>query len=216
MTSVLSEDILEEILNTGKEEVLYHTLKLPRHTEQEIEKALNTLVEHGFVHLNNRMVRLTGKGAEKAAQVARKHAVLETFLTDVLGKQPEAASKEACILEHNISTETIERLDSFLDQRKPDTASSEKISYTNHNNLTRKNPIVPLSECPEGSLLHVSMIRCFAKHSRLIDLGVIPGELITLRRKLVNNAVVITVKGCDIALSPEVSANIMVERCETP
>ncbi|HJK25027.1 MAG TPA: FeoA family protein, partial [Methanocorpusculum sp.] len=65
-------------------------------------------------------------------------------------------------------------------------------------------------------LLHVSMIRCFAKHSRLIDLGVIPGELITLRRKLVNNAVVITVKGCDIALSPEVSANIMVERCETP
>ena len=60
------------------------------------------------------------------------------------------------------------------------------------------------------------MIRCFAKHSRLIDLGVIPGELITLRRKLVNNAVVITVKGCDIGLSPEVSANIMVERCETP
>ena len=60
------------------------------------------------------------------------------------------------------------------------------------------------------------MIRCFAKHNRLIDLGVIPGELITLRRKLVNNAVVITVKGCDIALSPEVSANIMVERCETP
>ena len=217
MTSVLSEDILEEILNTGKKEVLYHTIKLPSHTdEQEIEKALNTLVEHGFVHLNNKMVRLTGKGAEKAAQVARKHAVLETFLTDVLGKQPEAASKEACILEHNISTETIERLDSFLDQRKPDTASSENISYTNHNNLTRKNPIVPLSECPEGSLLHVSTIRCFAKHSRLIDLGVIPGELITLRRKLVNNSVVITVKGCYIALSPEVSANIMVERCEMP
>ena len=125
MTSVLSEDILEEILNTGKKEVLYHTIKLPSHTdEKELGKALNTLVEHGFVHLNNKMVRLTGKGAEKAAQVARKHAVLETFLTDVLGKQPEAASKEACILEHNISTETIERLDSFLDQRKPDTASS--------------------------------------------------------------------------------------------
>lgn len=217
MTSALSEDILEEILNTGKGEVQLHTLKLPHHTEAEIEKVLGTLVEHGFVHLTNKTVRLTEKGAEKAAQVACKHAVLATFLTDVLGKQPEAASKEACILEHDVSTETIERLDNFLDQRKPEHTEPEKTpGYTNHNQLTRKNPIVPLSECPECSLLHVAMIRRFAKHSRLIDLGVIPGELITLRRKLVNNAVVITVKGCDIALSPEVSANIMVERCESP
>ena len=213
MTSILSEDLLEEIFNTGWEEVQLHALHPSRHTESERDRALHTLVEHGFIHLTAQTVRLTPKGKEKAAQIARKHAVLATFLTDVLGKQPEAASKEACILEHNISTETIERLDSFLDQRKPE---PEKTEYTNHNNLTRKNPIVPLSECPEGSLLHVSMIRCFAKHSRLIDLGVIPGELITLRRKLVNNAVVITVKGCDIALSPEVSANIMVERCEMP
>ncbi|HJJ98950.1 MAG TPA: FeoA domain-containing protein [Methanocorpusculum sp.] len=217
MTSVLSEDILEEMLNSGTDEVLLHVLKLPHHTEAEIEKALNTLVEHGFVHRSGiKTVRLTKKGVEKAAQVARKHAVLETFLTDVLGKQPNAASQEACILEHNISSETIERLDKFLDQRNPEPVPPEKTNFTNHNNLTRKNLITPLIECPEGSLLHVSMIRYFAKYSRLIDLGVIPGELITLRRKLVNNAVVITVKGCDIALSPEVSTNIMVERCETP
>ncbi len=217
MTSVLSEDILEEILNTGQKEVQLHALRLAHHTETEIEKALQTLSDRGYVRLSDTAVVLTEKGAEKAAQVARKHAVLETFLKDVLGKQPEAASREACILEHNISSETIERLDSFLDQRKPEEEPPAKTSeYTNHNNLTRKNPIVPLSECPEGALLHVAMIRCFAKHSRLVDLGVIPGELITLRRKLVNNAVVITVKGCDIALSPEVSANIMVERCENP
>lgn len=215
MTSVLSEDILEEILNTGKEEVQLSAL-MGEHTDESArERALRTLSEHGLVHLTGSTVRLTEKGAEKAAQVARKHAVLASFLTDVLGKQPEAASKEACILEHNISSETIERLDNFLDQRKPIVADQPS-GYTNHNNLTRKNPIVPLSDCPEGSLLHVAMIRCFAKHSRLVDLGVIPGELITLRRKLVNNAVVITVKGCDIALSPEVSANIMVERCESP
>lgn len=216
MTSVLSEDVLEKIFNTGTDEVPLHLLTFPHHSESEIENVLNILAERGFVYRGNNMVRLTGKGKEKAAQVARKHAVLETFLKDVLGKQPDAASKEACILEHNISSETIERLDNFLDQRKPEPVPSETTGFINHNNLTRRNPIVPLSECPEGSLLHVSMIRCFAKHNRLIDLGVIPGELITLRRKLVNNAVVITVKGCDIALSPEVSANIMVERCETP
>lgn len=216
MTAVLSEDVLEKIFNIGTDEVPLHLLTFPHHSESEIDNVLNILAERGFVYRGNNMVRLTGKGKEKAAQVARKHAVLETFLKDVLGKQPDAASKEACILEHNISSETIERLDNFLDQRKPEPVPSETTGFINHNNLTRRNPIVPLSECPEGSLLHVSMIRCFAKHNRLIDLGVIPGELITLRRKLVNNAVVITVKGCDIALSPEVSANIMVERCETP
>lgn len=216
MTAVLSEDVLEKIFNIGTDEVPLHLLTFPHHSGSEIENVLNILAERGFVYRGNNMVRLTGKGKEKAAQVARKHAVLETFLKDVLGKQPDAASKEACILEHNISSETIERLDNFLDQRKPEPVPSETTGFINHNNLTRRNPIVPLSECPEGSLLHVSMIRCFAKHNRLIDLGVIPGELITLRRKLVNNAVVITVKGCDIALSPEVSANIMVERCETP
>lgn len=216
MTAVLSEDVLEKIFNIGTDEVPLHLLTFPHHSGSEIDNVLNILAERGFVYRGNNMVRLTGKGKEKAAQVARKHAVLETFLKDVLGKQPDAASKEACILEHNISSETIERLDNFLDQRKPEPVPSETTGFINHNNLTRRNPIVPLSECPEGSLLHVSMIRCFAKHNRLIDLGVIPGELITLRRKLVNNAVVITVKGCDIALSPEVSANIMVERCETP
>ena len=216
MTSVLSEDVLEKIFNTGTDEVPLHHLTFPHHSESEIENVLNILAERGFVCRGNNTVRLTGKGKEKAAQVARKHAVLETFLKDVLGKQPDAASKEACILEHNISSETIERLDNFLDQRKPEPVPSETTGFINHNNITRRHPIVPLSECQEGSLLHFSMIRCFAKHNRLIDLGVIPGELITLRRKLVNNAVVITVKGCDIALSPEVSANIMVERCETP
>ncbi|MDR3102686.1 MAG: metal-dependent transcriptional regulator [Methanocalculaceae archaeon] len=216
MTSILAEDILEEILNTGKEEVQLHALSLSHHAEAEIEKTLGSLVEHGFVHLNNEAIRLTKKGTEKATQVARKHAVLANFLTEVLGRQPEAASEEACILEHNISTETIDRLDNFLDRKNLDATTQETPpEYANHNNLTCKNPIVPLSECPEGSLLHVSMICRFAKHSRLVDLGVVPGELITLRRKLANNAVVITVKSCDIALSPEVSENIMVERCET-
>ena len=218
MTSMLSEDILETILNTGKTELPAADLSIPPHSADAIDHALNHLADHGYIRRIGTTLTLTPAGAEKAAQVARKHAVLASFLTDVLGAQPDAASREACILEHNISTDTINRLNSFLDQRKPEPDSlhpSPDEEYTNHTKLIRKNPIIPLAECPEGSLLHVAMIRCFAKHSRLIDLGVIPGELITLRRKLDNNAVVITVKGCDIALSPEVAANIMVERCNT-
>ena len=121
--------------------------------------------------------------------------------------ETEEASEEACILEHTISNETINKLDSFLDKTTPE--------FVSHKELTAKNPIVPLLECTEGSLLHVAMIEAFSKHNRLIDLGVVPGELITLKRRLHNDAVVIKVKGCDIALSPEIASSIMVERCNT-
>ncbi|MDO5844031.1 MAG: metal-dependent transcriptional regulator, partial [Methanocorpusculum sp.] len=173
----------------------------------EINKSFSFLKEKGYIVENKNKLSLTEKGEKKAASVARKHAVLESFLTDVLGTKPDEASKQACILEHNISNETINKLDSFLCEQKPE--------YTDHNKLTEKSPIEPLCECPEGSILHVSMIKSFAKHSRLIGLGIIPGELIELRRRLDNKSVVVKVKGCDIALSPEIASNIMVERCIT-
>jgi len=230
MTFELSEDILEAILNTGKETVKVSNLEnLAKGDTEGLSRAVTCLKEKGYVTESARGLSLTDKGSVKASQVARKHAVLTSFLTDVLGTEPDHASKEACLMEHSISSETIERLDTFLEKRGPGghkpgrergwgrrASNPEQTSpkeHEGHAGLTKRNPIVSLSECEEGSLLHVSMIRCFAKHSRLIDLGVIPGELITLRRKLDNHAVVITVKGCDIALSPEVAENIMVERC---
>lgn len=229
MTFELSEDILEAILNTGKETVKVSNLEDLVHSDTTgLSKAVTCLKDKGYVTESSAGLTLTDKGSVKAAQVARKHAVLTSFLTDVLGTEPDDASKEACIMEHSISSETIELLDTFLEKRGSEHKAgrgrawrrgggeppkSDTLGHEGHGELTKRNPIVSLSECQEGSLLHVSMIRCFAKHSRLIDLGVIPGELITLRRKLDNNAVVITVKGCDIALSPEVAENIMVERC---
>lgn len=168
----------------------------------EKKKAFAALEKDGYITAGKSGYALSEKGRRKAESVARKHAVLESFLTEILGKNPDAATKEASVLEHKISTETINRIDSML-SAKP----------SGHENLTAQNPVICLDECPEGSLLHVSMIKEFAKHSRLIDIGIIPGELIELRRKLSNKSVVVKVKGCDIALSPEIASNIMVERC---
>ncbi|HJJ37635.1 MAG TPA: metal-dependent transcriptional regulator, partial [Methanocorpusculum sp.] len=196
MTFELSEDILEAILNTGKETVKVSNLEDLVHGDTEgLSKAVTCLKDKGYLTESAHGLSLTDKGSVKAAQVARKHAVLTSFLTDVLGTEPDHASKEACLMEHSISSETIDRLDTFLEKRGPGhkagrergwgrraTHPEQKNSpeHEGHAGLTKRNPIVSLSECEEGSLLHVSMIRCFAKHSRLIDLGVIPGELITL------------------------------------
>jgi DtxR family transcriptional regulator, Mn-dependent transcriptional regulator len=68
-----------------------------------------------------------------------------------------------------------------------------------------------LSDMHEEDRFLVTAILPGGDLHRLIDLGIFPGEEIWLRRKLRNNAVVIQVKGCDIALSPEIAATILVE-----
>lgn len=214
MAADLPEDILEEILNLNKERTKRDDLaNLEARGKDAFETAIHRLKENGCLVEDSKGYYLSEAGQKRAAAIARKHAVLASFLTDVLGAKPDDASKEACLLEHNISTDTINKLDSFLDRTIQQDGAQE---FTDHKHLTQKNPITPLIECAEGSLLHVAMIQSFSKHSRLIDLGVIPGELIELRRKLDNDAVVIKVKGCDIALSPEVASIIMVERCCAP
>jgi len=216
MKAELPEDILEAILNLQKPVVMRTELvSFEMRGEEQFNNAISSLIREEYLSEEKGGYALTPSGKKKAETVARKHAVLASFLTDVLGAKPEAASKEACVLEHNISTETINKLDSFLDKTlKTDGGKSSE--YVDHQKLTAKNPIVPLIGCKEGSLLHVAMIQSFSKHDRLIDLGVLPGEIITLRRKLSNDAVVIKVKDCDIALSPEIASNILVERCNSP
>jgi DtxR family Mn-dependent transcriptional regulator len=69
-----------------------------------------------------------------------------------------------------------------------------------------------LLEASEGDLLIVSCVRCRGLGGRLNDLGLFPGTEIRVIRKIPGNGIVVRVKDCDIALSPEVSANVLVER----
>jgi len=216
MTADLQEDILEAILNLRKSVVSQSDIEsFKERGVLNFEIAISSLLKENMIREEKGGYSLTPVGTRKAETIARKHAVLASFLTDVLGAKPEDASQEACILEHTISNDTINKLDSFLDKTIT-TPTDTHGEYVDHQKLTATNPIVPLIGCKEGSLLHVSMIKSFSKHNRLLDLGVIPGELITLRRKLPNDAVVIKVKGCDVALSPEIASNILVERCNSP
>lgn len=70
-----------------------------------------------------------------------------------------------------------------------------------------------LLDCKEGDTVRVAMIRGPRRNRRLLDLGIFPGEIVQIRRKLPNHSVVVRVKGCDIAISPEIAMSIIVESC---
>ncbi len=69
-----------------------------------------------------------------------------------------------------------------------------------------------ISDCAEGENVIIHCIHGRACAKRLLDLGMVPGERASIKRKLSNGALVVQVKGCDVALSPEIASAIGVER----
>jgi DtxR family Mn-dependent transcriptional regulator len=202
MYPMRGEDLLEAILQIGStDEVtiprLAFELACP---PQEVELVTQDLLKEGLLLQSpSGMLKLTDQGRKIAERVARKHQVLQEFLTEMLGVNPEAASQEACRLEHHISDEVTHRLSDYVRHK----GSRGKGRW-------QKASGSSLLEYQEGDLLTVNKIAPVVR--RLMDLGFVPGERVLLRRKLKNQAVVVTVKGCDIALSPEVAALVFVEK----
>ena len=118
------EDYLEAILSIvsvnrrpATFDEIAGALKTDRATAQ---KNIDALVAGEYlIRLSDETVELTEKGRELADRVAWKHGVLQCFLTEMLGIDEEAASRQACTLEHKISDDTVNRLSSYIESTPP-------------------------------------------------------------------------------------------------
>lgn len=203
------EDYLEAILTiteNGRQQATSQEIAAALGTGRAaVEATIASLVEEGYLErAPGDAVQLTGKGKTIASKVARKHRVLQCFLTEVLGIEEDAASREACTLEHGVSDETIDRLSSYMDGAQPSPGRLGRC---------RGWDACTLLDCKEGDTVRVAMLRGPRRNRRLLDLGIFPGEVVQIRRKLPNQSVVVRVKGCDIAISPEIAASVIVESC---
>ena len=61
-------------------------------------------------------VQLTQAGEQKAQQVLSRHKLLKTFFCEVLGVSEKTAEKDACMTEHVISEETVQKLQDFINR----------------------------------------------------------------------------------------------------
>ncbi|MCU0631632.1 MAG: metal-dependent transcriptional regulator [Methanolinea sp.] len=169
----------------------------------ETRNQLGLMEQQGDLHIQPEdRVELTEQGSHIGCRVMRKHQVLECFLSEILGMDPGTASEEACVLEHDISDEAVERLDRYI--KRPGGRGFR---------MQRRWPHMPtLLQFPEGTELKILTVKCPGGCQRLSDMGIFPGERIKIIHTLNNKAVVIQVKGCDIALSPEIASCIFVEK----
>ncbi len=211
MQGAWREDLLEAILalerSSNESPTVEQVASRAARTTAAIRTALKLLEQQkDLVILPGEIVALTPQGRSIALRVERKHQILQCFLSDVLGMDRRSASEEACILEHGVSDQTIDRLDDYLG------GQPGPVVPKNSSNDKEIQKTVSLLDFNEGDLLRVCTVREDPGYTRLLDLGIVPEARILIRRKLRNTAVIVSVKGADIALSGEIARLVLVEK----
>ncbi|HHX87661.1 MAG TPA: metal-dependent transcriptional regulator [Firmicutes bacterium] len=116
--SVSMQNYLEEILNLSLRQDTVRVTDIAERlnlTKPSVAQALKQLREQGLIRQSHYgPVELTKKGRKCALVVRRRHEVLKSFLMEVLGLNHQVAERDACLMEHAVSSETIERLVNFL------------------------------------------------------------------------------------------------------
>lgn len=116
------EDYLEAILNLQEQNSTVRITDLASYMQVAKPTATETInnlcVQKLIKHEKYGPIELTGKGYEQAVKIRRRHLVLLNFLVTVLGVDPETADKEACLMEHAISSDTTDKLVQFLEERE--------------------------------------------------------------------------------------------------
>ena len=176
--------------------------------------ALDEALRRGWVRVVGGDLTLTEDGERRAAGVIRRHRLAERLLLDVVQLDNAAMEAGACELEHShiLSEEATDRVCAFLghpptcphDRAIPRGRCCEKFTQD-------VRPLVtPLSEGTIGADYRIVFIasRSHRRIDRLCALGVIPGAELHLHQRA--PAFIVQVGSTDIALEPEIAADIYV------
>lgn len=179
----------------------------------EVSALLDTLEkEEDIISGPGGSISLTEKGRATGESVLKKHRILECFFTEMLGMDPDTASKEACEMEHSASEYTINRIGSFISGRRGRCRTGHGAACGNLR-APGECRFTVLDDFEEGDVVRIVGIRAGPGGGRrLADLGIVPGEKIKLVRRLPGGSVLVMIKGCEVAISPEIAGRVMAEK----
>lgn len=208
------EEVLERLWILREQNLPAHDGLEGEPFEFETPPVLAEVQRRGWIIPRGEMLELTTAGEEHAAGVIRRHRLAERLLFDVIQVDTQAMEAGACELEHAhiLSEEATERVCAFLGHPPtcphhrpiPRGRCCERFSQ-------EVRPLVtPLSDSAIGADYRIVFI---ASHShrrldRLCALGVVPGATLRLHQRA--PAFIIKVGETDIALEPEVAADVFV------
>ncbi|MCJ7729145.1 MAG: metal-dependent transcriptional regulator [Sedimentisphaerales bacterium] len=125
------EDYLEAILNVADDSGMARSKDIAASlavAKPSVTGALKLLAKKGLVNYRPYgYVTLTQSGLAQAAKVAKKHDIIKSFLTDILGVDGPAAQKAACKAEHLLGPAIISRMSDFTNFAKKQARRGENV-----------------------------------------------------------------------------------------
>lgn len=118
MTSTM-ENYLEAIYNLNNEKRVVRVKDIGKRLGVKmptVTNMLKTLSEKGLIDYEKyEYLELTEKWCGVGEEIDRRHHVLRSFLTDILGIDLEKANEEACRMEHAVGAPTMDRFVLFME-----------------------------------------------------------------------------------------------------
>lgn len=112
-------ELIYELSLDGKKARVSDIAKHLGVSKPSVNNAVVVLAKDGYVIYEKYAdVKLTPKGKETAEFICDKHQTIKQLFVEVLNIDEGVADKDACLIEHVISNESIKAMQEFLDRQK--------------------------------------------------------------------------------------------------
>jgi len=174
-----------------------------------VSSMVKKLAKEGYIIAGKySKIFLTEFGKKEARKLMHKHRVIEVFLVDVLGHNVDKVHEEAHKLEHAFSDESIEKLDSLLNNPKL-SPMGKSIPHDKDGVEVMNMTLDKLQKGQTGRIMKVSGKGSI--HKRILDMGVVKGTLVKVEKVApLGDPIEIKVKGYSLSLRKDEARNIEV------
>jgi DtxR family Mn-dependent transcriptional regulator len=168
-----------------------------------VTEMLHKLSDQGFIkHEPYKGVVLKSKGKKIALKVARKHRLLERFLTDFVGISGRSTHEQACKMEHALTDEAEHNLCRIM-HHPAECPDGKKIPKCDKqiscDSCTSKD--VPLSDVAEGESAVVSHLMAQDELCSMLSMGFVPGAEVKVEKRIpMGGPVIVSLKGTKVAI----------------
>jgi DtxR family Mn-dependent transcriptional regulator len=200
-----------------------------------VSQALRRLSDMGLVTYTRReYIGLTPQGEREALRVLTRHQLLKRFFREILDMPADAAEEQACVMEHTLANEGLDRLVRFFEfiaicpMKPPGFFENFHRCSVVHDDVPKcehdcdgmmphrdASANVYLAEVKPGQEKKVAQVEASGGlRQRLLDIGILPNEQITIDRvSQTGDRFWIRLKGNQFELSREEARVVKVAPC---
>lgn len=205
------QDYLEVILDLSKGGESVRVTDIAKKLEvakASVTQAINNLKDLGLVRKERYgPISLTENGKREAVKVRYKHMFISMFISEVLKVKESIAERDACLMEHAISKETILALIDLLEKENLIDAS---LNMKEVKTLLSTNTLNELKPGSKGKIVRVQADGMLKR--RILEMGITTGDEVLVKRVApLGDPIEISIKDYNLSLRKKEAISILVE-----